>query len=171
LTRLQIISLLIMPLLVVACGPGIEAQQGTIDEVAFTTNIFSPDTLAAGSSIAGWRVKTVNMVPALDRPRDFVGTVSFEGEATVRGRFAYRERGEDLCFYVDAADAGKLPRIAQDSRIALFCFDGAPVPAERVTTDTTVAIVISDYVLTYAFTDVTDTARLVRFAPQDTSDR
>jgi hypothetical protein len=170
LTILRIIFLLSIPILMVACGLETGAQQGPTDEFAFTSNVFSPDTLTAGSNIAGWRVKAVNMVPALDRPRDFVGTISFEGEATVRGRFRYRATGEDLCFYVDTEDAGKLPRLVHDSRIAGFCFEEPLVTAEAVTVDTTVAIIISDYVVAYAFTDVTDTARLIRFAPQDTSD-
>jgi hypothetical protein len=133
---------------------------------ALKAHIFSPDTVRTGSQIAGWRVRDIKMVPALDRPSEFVGTVRFEGETIVRGRFGTGPKGEENCFFVEPGDDSRLPRLVHDERQRWFCFDGPNQPAVVAGDTALTRIVIADYVITYAFTDAFDTARLVGMAPE-----
>jgi hypothetical protein len=126
---------------------------------------FDPGALQRGDSIDGLRVARVDVW----RPAGggYVGSVAFDGEITVAGRyqahFDYPEH-QAICFVVDPATAHRLPRFPQDERYVWFCFQNQEVAATLLGpagSTGTATIVIDDYTTRREYSDVYDTATLV----------
>lgn len=130
-------------------------------------NVFDPDRVRMGDTVAGMRVAEVLVERAADG--EPVGTVRFAGEARVRGRRgAHPDTDVDLpCFFADSASGGRLPRFAGDARRPWFCLTNAADARRLLPADTaTRSIVIDRFVYQYARIDVVNTARLVRVEPE-----
>ncbi len=122
-----------------------------------------------GDSILGLQVRSVDLSPApVIGDSVYVGTVAFSGEVTLSGTTRPHPDHPEVslvCFDVDEATAARVPRMQGDERRVWFCFSnqeeairslGPPGSRGHAT------IVVDDYRTVYHFTDVFDTARLVR---------
>ncbi len=131
--------------------------------------LFDPATIKEGDVVAGFRVGRVDVT---DAGTDFgwVGTVRFLGEATISGeKRPHHDFPEvtTVCMDVDSASAARLPRWPNDSRtVSWLCFENqedairmlGPSTAEREP----ISVLIDVYQTPRQFSDVYNTARLVR---------
>jgi hypothetical protein len=129
---------------------------------------FSGDSIREGQAFRRLTVGRVDLRRTAYPEFPYAGNVSFRGELTVTGEyrphFDYPEVKEP-CFWVDAADSEKLPRIDFDTRKPWFCFSNSSdaIRLLGAVGDTIHAtIVVDDYVTYIAQSDVWDVARLVR---------
>lgn len=134
------------------------------------SHMFNPSEVEPGDTVAGLRVVSVDITPFQDS-REFIGTVQFDGEITVRGTYspntAFSDGAEGIpCFYVDETSETQLPRFQWDERNSWFCFsnpDAVKQAFPDVTTEQeNTTLVIDDYVTIYAPTDVVNEATFVR---------
>ena len=130
---------------------------------------FDPATVKEGDVVGGFRVARVDIT---DAGGDYghVGTVRFLGEATISGeKRPHHDFPEvtTVCMDVDSASAAKLPRWPNDSRtLSWLCFENqedairmlGPAAPEREP----ITVVIDVYQTPRQFSDVYNTARLVR---------
>ena len=136
---------------------------------------FDPATIREGDVVAGFRVGRVDITDAgADMGR--VGTVRFLGEATISGRKRPHPDYPDVttvCMDVDSTSAAKLPRWPNDSRVPWLCFENQDDairmlgPASDVREPITVLVDV--YQTPRQFSDVYNTARLVRVLTRGTS--
>ena len=130
--------------------------------------LFDPATIREGDIVAGFRVGRVDITNA-GGDIGHVGTVRFLGEATISGeKRPHHDYPEvtTVCMDVDPASAARLPRWPNDSRtISWLCFEnqedairmlGPAGNREPIT------VVIDVYQTPRQFSDVYNTARLVR---------
>jgi hypothetical protein len=134
---------------------------------------FDPGRLAVGDTFLGLRVVERDVRRVFDEAV-WSGRVRFAGEITVSGvyhrHFDYPEPAE-LCFRVDdEAEKNRIPAFAPDewtspNEVTWFCFTNGGA-ARRLLGPGDVprraTIVIDDYTVLREFSDVYDTARLVR---------
>src|SRR5207253_7037325 len=89
---------------------------------------YSGESVRMGQRFGNLTVTHVDLRKTVDPTFPYAGSVSFRGELTLRGEyrahFDYPEVREP-CFWVDAADGEKLPRIDFDTRKPWFCFSNS----------------------------------------------
>jgi hypothetical protein len=128
-------------------------------------HVFDPARVQVGDSIAGLRIDTVDVWRAMDGA--WVGMVRFAGEVRLGGTYEPHPDPEAnlLCFFAGAEHAERLPRFHGDERRPWFCFadqDRArallPVPPGRGRAE----IVVDRFTYHFAYSDVVNSARLVR---------
>ena len=130
--------------------------------------LFDPATIREGDVVAGFRVGRVDITDAGgDIGR--VGTVRFLGEATISGeKRPHHDYPEvtTVCMDVDSASAARLPRWRSDSRtISWLCFENQEDAIRMLGPSGNrepVSVVIDVYQTPRQFSDVYNTARLVR---------
>jgi hypothetical protein len=133
---------------------------------------FDPNGLSAGDTHMNLRVTDVDVRRVLG-DSVWSGRVRFAGEIRVSGvyqrHFDWPEP-DARCFHVDDAAAGAVPDFAPDTWTSpgmkvWFCFTN-PERAEELLgsgeTPRHATIAVDDYLVTREFSDVFDTARLVR---------
>lgn len=130
---------------------------------------FDPRTVEIGDTVAGLTVSARDLTVTPGSPTGVAGSITFKGEVELAGN--YRAHGDDPalqepCFWVDAPEAHKLPRVNGDARVIWFCFENdreeivrllGPVGKDRPAT-----IIIDNYTLNLVESDAWDEARLVR---------
>lgn len=159
---------LALVLLAGACRPA-ERDFGEPPPAPEASNRFDPASIQPGDQVLGLTVtrQELSHAPAMG-DSVYVGSVEFSGELTLSSSYrAHPDYPEvqALCFDVDETSAARVPRMRGDERRVWFYFDnqeeairalGSPGTEGRAT------IVIDDYRTVRQFTDVFDTARLVR---------
>lgn len=133
------------------------------------TNRFDPTGIQVGDRVLGLTVtrQDLSHAPAMG-DSVYVGSVEFSGELTVSG--SYRSHPDypevqALCFDVDGASAVRVPRMRGDERRVWFCFTNQQEAVRALGSahsEGRATIVIDEYRTVRQFTDVFDTARLVR---------
>lgn len=130
---------------------------------------FDPATIKEGDTVGGFRVGRVDVT---DAGPDFgwVGSVRFLGETTISGEKRPHHDFPEIttvCMDVDSASAAKLPRWPNDTRtVSWLCFENQE-DAIRILGPSTAArepitVLIDVYQTPRQFSDVYNTARLVR---------
>jgi hypothetical protein len=173
LRRMTIIPRAVLVLLLLAgCGaPSDEAASAPADTAATAQpvprapNVLNPDSMQVGDSVAGMRIEAMDVQRAFDG--EPVGTVRFAGEARVSGRAAphFDSEVDALCFFADAASAGRLPRFPRDERRAWFCFANQAEARRMLDTPAdsgVVSIIIDRFTYHFSYSDAVNEARLVR---------
>jgi hypothetical protein len=95
----------------------------------------------------------------------WVGAARFRGQLTLRGRLLKHPDSDvrGLCFEADSASATMMPRWAEDTRRAWFCFSN--LEAERLLggrrESRSVEVVVDQFVIRRSFSDDVNTARLM----------
>ena len=130
---------------------------------------FDPATIREGDVVAGLRVGRVDVT---DAGSDFgwVGTVRFLGEMTISGEKRPHHDFPEIttvCMNVDSTSAAKLPRWPNDSRtLSWLCFENQEDAIRMLGPSTAarepITVVIDVYQTPRQFSDVYNTARLVR---------
>jgi germination protein M len=131
-------------------------------------NLFDVHEVAVGDVIAGLRISSLE-VSDPDAP-SLTAHVSFTGEVTVSGTVTahddHEQLGDAVCMTsVDPTSERALPRMRQDTRDAWFCFTNSDVAAAEVFAPGTVTettVVIDEFTIHHAPTEVWNTARLLR---------
>lgn len=89
-----------------------------------STNIISIKTLNIGDRIGSFTVKSFSYYPgSQDYPID-TGEVFFEGEDIVSGQYSHHAMMGGICFKLDDASKGRIPRILEfgyEDEPAFFC--------------------------------------------------
>ena len=136
---------------------------------------FDPATIKEGDVVAGLRVGRVDVTDA-GQESGWVGTVRFLGEVTISGEKRPHPDFPEVmtvCMDVDSASAARLPRWPNDSRtISWLCFENqeeavrqlGPTTAERQP----ITVLVDIYQTPRQFSDVYNTARLVRVVTRGT---
>lgn len=130
--------------------------------------LFDPRTIREGHTVGEFRVARVDVTDAGD---DFghVGTVRFLGETTISGELRPHHDYPEvttLCMDLDSASAARMPRWRADSRTrSWLCFENQEQAARMLGpagTTKPISVVIDVYQTPRQFSDVYNTARLVR---------
>jgi hypothetical protein len=133
---------------------------------------FDAATLDVGDSFLGLRVVDVDVRRAFD-DSVWVGRVRFAGDITVAGVYQrhFDWPGPDaLCFHVRDDATGAIPAFAPDAWTSpnmkvWFCFTNTNLARELLGSGekpVDATVVVDDYLVVREFSDVFDTARLVR---------
>ena len=135
---------------------------------------FDPATVREGNTVAGFRVGRVDITDA-GGETGHVGTVRFLGEATISGtKRPHPDYPEvtTVCMDVDSASAAKLPRWPNDRRTPWLCFENQEDAIRLVgpagTDREPITVLIDVYQTPRQFSDVYNTARLVRVVSRGT---
>ena len=130
--------------------------------------LFDPATIREGDVVAGFRVGRVDITHA-GGDIGHVGTVRFLGEATISGeKRPHHDYPEvtTVCMDVDSTSAARLPRWPNDSRtISWLCFENQEDAVRMLGPSGNrepITVVIDVYQTPRQFSDVYNTARVVR---------
>jgi hypothetical protein len=129
--------------------------------------IFDPATVKVGDILGGLRVERVDIDRAVG-DMGYVGDVRFDGEVTISGeRMNHPDFPEvrAICMRVDSVSVRRLPRFPDDTRRTWLCFENRDEAARRLGEAGTrgpLTVVIDRYQTVRHFSDVYDTAMLVR---------
>lgn len=95
---------------------------------------------------------------------DYGFAAEYLGTSTVRGKVFVDDMLGKACFNVSGKDRAKIPRIANDSRGAWFCFTNTDKLPEQLLQSSSIeqAIMIGGYSESYAPKETTDTTLLVK---------
>jgi hypothetical protein len=129
--------------------------------------VFDPATVKVGDTLGTLRVARVDIARAAD-DMGYVGNVRFDGEVTISGERMNHPDFPDIkevCMRIDSASVVRLPRFPGDTRRSWLCFENRP-DAERqlgpAGTRGALTVVIDRYQTVRHFSDVYDTAMLIR---------
>ena len=152
-----------------AAGAPPTASSATSDPTSGLPGIrFDPATIREGDRVGAFRVARVDIT---DAGGDYgrVGTVRFLGEVTISGAKRPHPDYPDIttvCMDVDSASAGRLPRWPRDSRTqSWLCFENQEEAIRLLGpagTREPITVTIDTYQTPRQFSDVYNTARLVR---------
>ena len=130
-------------------------------------NVFDVHQAQVGDVVAGLTISSLEVsdpgAPYLTAHVGFTGEVTVSG--TVTAYDDHEQLGNAVCVSVDPASARVLPRMLQDTRYAWFCFTNSDVAAAEVFgtgTVTEASVVIDQFTINYAPTEMWNTARLLR---------
>jgi hypothetical protein len=139
------------------------------------TRHFDPGAVAVGDTVLGLRVADIDVERVFDE-RVWSGRVRFAGEILLTGifqrHFDHPEPAE-LCFHVrEPASLDRIPAFAPDEWTSTnektwFCFTNTDAARRLLGTGDPplhATVVVDDYRVIREFSDVYDTARLVRVA-------
>ena len=128
---------------------------------------FDPATVKVGDTLGELRVERVDIAKAAG-DMGYVGDVRFDGEATISGdRMTHPDYPEvkEVCMSIDSVSARRLPRFPGDQRRTWLCFENRDEAARQLGAAGTrggLTVVIDRYQTVRHFSDVYDTAKLVR---------
>ena len=150
------------------------APAATSSDSAMTPGVqLDTGALKPGSRAGGLEVVSNTLAPAPQSLVGVKGSVAFKGQVQLAGSYRRHFDYPDVklpCFWVDAPDWNKLPRVKGDSRVIWFCFSNTAEAIRELGalgTETRATIVIDDYTTNVEASDVWDTARLVRVVSKE----
>ena len=135
-----------------------------------TSHLFDGTKAKAGDRIANMTVVKTNAAIAETMPEyGPIGTVEFDGEATVSGIFEYVKEheflGEAFIFTVDEESVSNLPKLQNDERTVWFVlenFEEAKSMFGNQEGKGKATIIIDDYVIRYDPKETYNSARLIK---------
>ncbi|MGE5630701.1 MAG: lipoprotein [Caulobacteraceae bacterium] len=137
------------------------------DKASEGSNLFDARKVNVGDEVAGLKIVKVEIPSRTEK--DYDAYVSFEGEVTVKGTYKHNQDDEfldhEISFHVDAESAGKLPKLAHDERNVWFTFmnhDEAEKAFGPPGSEGEAEIIIRNYSINYAHTEIWNTAELVK---------
>lgn len=137
------------------------------DQNAKADNIFDGKQVKVGDTVAGMKIISLEIHP--ENGEDYDAYISFEGEATVSGKFKHMKDdeflGDEIVFEVDKESESKLPKLQHDERYVWFTFtnrDAAEKALGPSGSGGTATVTIKNYGINYAHTEIWNTAELVK---------
>jgi hypothetical protein len=126
---------------------------------------FDPDNLVTGQRLGDVTVANATLMQATALPnKPYAGRVRFSGTLDLTGRLvANADASHAPCFEPDAASVTRLPRMRGDTRPVRVCFQPEQPAAEMIGSmapPASVSITVSDYVSSYSYMGVSNTAAL-----------
>jgi len=149
-------------------GPEVEPEKTETEQKAEEeSNLFDARKAKEGDLVAGLKIVKVQV----DSPEmeDYDAYVDFEGEVTVSGTFKHNLNDEfldhEISFKVDEESEALLPKLAHDQRYVWFMFmnhDEAEKALGAAGTEGKATVIIRNYSINYAHTEIWNTADLVK---------
>lgn len=137
-------------------------------ETTAPDNVFDVYGAEVGDVVAGLEITSLEVsdptAPYLTAHVTFTGEVTVSG--TVTAYDDHEQFGDAVCVSaVDPVSERSLPRMLQDTRYAWFCFTNSDVASAEVFdpgTTTATTVVVDQFTINYAPTEMWNTARLLR---------
>jgi len=143
-----------------------EAESPLADEKE-ESNLFDARKAKEGDMAAG--LKIIRVEVNSPEEEDYEAYVDFEGEVTVSGTFKHNLNDEfldhEISFKVDEESEALLPKLAHDQRYVWFMFmnhDEAEKALGAAGTEGKATVIIRNYSINYAHTEIWNTADLVK---------
>lgn len=142
----------------------------TNESVTQISNLFDARKIETGNTIVGMKVKAVEVKPNLNPGNEdnYSARVEFEGKTQILGTYKINKDDEFLdnlvSFIPDEESAAKLPKLSHDTRYVWFVFENTDKSLATFKTqgnEELATIIIDNYIINYAPTEVYNTAILI----------